>query len=244
MAINFPSSPTNGQTYLGYYWDATKGAWRSQQTNSSSVITSPTTPTGATAGDLWFNNNDGTLYVYYNDGISTYWTEIKANSALGTTLDDRLTVAESKITTIQSGISVVLFSNPVVSEFSFTGVVNTSRTLNSSVPTNARYIFANVFITASSSDHQNFNLSATQWSDAKNWVNNKGEQPSAQFGNLTQKDHVSLTYFGETDGFTSNFGIWYNNLHIPVSGRTIWINNYGNSGSNSWMYFVIRGYAL
>ena len=165
MAINFPGSPTNGQTYLGYYWDSAKSAWRSQQVNSSAVVTSPTTPTGATAGDLWFNNNDGTLYVYYNDGISTYWTEIKANSALGTTLDDRLTVAESKITTIQSGISVVLFSNPVVSEFSFTGVVNTSRTLNSSVPTNARYIFANVFITASSSDHQNFNLSATQWSD-------------------------------------------------------------------------------
>lgn len=95
MAIDFPASPSDGDIYEGYYWDDTKGAWRSRQENSSAVITSPTTPTGATAGDLWFNNNDGTLYVYYNDGIQTYWTEIKANSALGTTLDDRLTLIEA-----------------------------------------------------------------------------------------------------------------------------------------------------
>lgn len=107
MAINFPASPADGDVYLGYYWDDAKGAWRSQQANSSSVITSPTTPTGATAGDLWFNSNDGTLYVYYNDGISTYWTEIKANSALTTTLDDRLSLIEAGNRRIPGSIAQV-----------------------------------------------------------------------------------------------------------------------------------------
>ena len=142
------------------------------------------------------------------------------------------------------GINWVLFSNPVISEFSFSGTVNTSRTLHTSVPANARYILANAFITASSSDHQNFVLSATQWSDARTWVDPRGTQPSTQFGTLTQKDNVTLTYFGETDGFTSNYGIWYNSLSIPVNCTTLWVNNYGNSGSNSWLYLVIRGYSL
>lgn len=79
MAINFPASPADGDVYLGYYWDDAKGAWRSQQANSSAVVTSPTKPVSATAGDLWFNSTDGTLYVYYNDGITSQWVEIQAN---------------------------------------------------------------------------------------------------------------------------------------------------------------------
>lgn len=142
------------------------------------------------------------------------------------------------------GINWVLFSSPVISEFSFSSTVNTSYTLNSSVPASARYVFANVFVTASSSDHQNFVLSSTQWGNAQGWVNTRGTQPSTNFGTLTQKDHVTLTYFGETDGFSSNYGIWYNSLSVPVTGRTVWVNNYGNSGSSGWIYFVIRGYSL
>lgn len=89
MAIDFPASPTNGQIYQGYYYDSSKAAWRSQNSQTGAVITSSTTPTGAKNGDLWFNTIDGTLFVYFNDGISSYWTEIKANSALNTTLDAR-----------------------------------------------------------------------------------------------------------------------------------------------------------
>jgi hypothetical protein len=79
MAIDFPDSPTDGQEFQGYYWDDSKQAWRSQSTNRGSVITSSTTPTGATAGDLWFNTVDGTMYVYYDDGITTQWVEVQAN---------------------------------------------------------------------------------------------------------------------------------------------------------------------
>lgn len=40
MALDFPSSPTNGQTYGNYYYDATVGAWNSF---SSTVNTIPST---------------------------------------------------------------------------------------------------------------------------------------------------------------------------------------------------------
>jgi hypothetical protein len=79
MAIDFPSSPTPGQQFQGYFWDNDKSAWRSQSATGGSVITSATTPTGATAGDLWFSTVDGTMYVYYDDGITGQWVEIQAN---------------------------------------------------------------------------------------------------------------------------------------------------------------------
>ena len=41
MALDFPSSPTNGQVYGDYYYDSTTTAWRSSPTTTGSV------PTGA-----------------------------------------------------------------------------------------------------------------------------------------------------------------------------------------------------
>jgi hypothetical protein len=79
MAIDFPSSPTPGQQFQGYLWDDSKNAWRSVPTNRGSVITSATTPTGASPGDMWFNSSDGSMFVYYDDGITTQWVEIQAN---------------------------------------------------------------------------------------------------------------------------------------------------------------------
>lgn len=82
MAIDFPASPTPGQEYEGYSWDDTKGVWKSIATSRGSVITSATTPTGATAGDLWFNTVDGNLFIYYDDGISVNWVEVNSTSSL------------------------------------------------------------------------------------------------------------------------------------------------------------------
>ena len=95
MAIDFPASPTPGQIFQGYYWDDVKLAWRSETPSVGAVVTSTTTPTGAKNGDLWYNTNDGTLYVYFDNGITAYWTEVKANSSLNTTLGNRLTSVET-----------------------------------------------------------------------------------------------------------------------------------------------------
>jgi len=33
-------------------------------------------PTQANVGDLWWNSNNGVLYIYYNDGTSSQWVEV------------------------------------------------------------------------------------------------------------------------------------------------------------------------
>ena len=133
---------------------------------------------------------------------------------------------------------------PAILEFSWTGSVTSSaQTLPSAVSTSARYVLGDVFITASSSDHQNIVLSRSSLTDQKNWVDSRGQQPSGQFGTLTRQA-VTFTNPGETDGYTPNFGTWWPSQHIPCTGRTIYFNNNGNSGSNGWVYIVVKAYSL
>ena len=40
---------------------------------TSSVTVSATAPNGPTAGDMWWNSEDGNLYIYYQDVDSTQW---------------------------------------------------------------------------------------------------------------------------------------------------------------------------
>lgn len=80
MAINFPDSPSNGdtQTINGavYAYNSTTGKWDVSGDNTTNVTVSDTAPSGAVAGDQWFNSTDGSLYVYYNDGSSSQWVGI------------------------------------------------------------------------------------------------------------------------------------------------------------------------
>ena len=80
MAINFPDSPSNGdtQTINGsvYTYNSTTGKWDINGDNTTNVSVSDTAPSGAVAGDQWFNSTDGSLYVYYNDGSSSQWVGI------------------------------------------------------------------------------------------------------------------------------------------------------------------------
>ena len=80
MAINFPDSPSNGdtQTINGsvYTYNSTTGKWDINGDNTTNVSVSDTAPSGAAAGDQWFNSTDGSLYVYYNDGSSSQWIGI------------------------------------------------------------------------------------------------------------------------------------------------------------------------
>lgn len=127
MAIDFPSSPTDGQVYQGYRWNLAKGAWLSNNPATGSVITSATTPVGASAGDMWFNTVDGTLFIYYNDGISTNWVEINSTSSLiGAQLDTRITSLESTRTSMLAGTAKIPGSIVQVQEYRGTAEVITS----------------------------------------------------------------------------------------------------------------------
>ena len=66
------------------------------------VTVSATAPSTPIAGDAWYDTVDGTLYVYYNDGDSSQWVEVAANSGVSVALSGRLGVVETYVTTLQS----------------------------------------------------------------------------------------------------------------------------------------------
>jgi len=68
MALNFPNSPSDGDTYEDFYWDATAGIWRRQLTVtdladlSSKPITDLDDVDAASPNDneiLIYNNTSG-----------------------------------------------------------------------------------------------------------------------------------------------------------------------------------------
>jgi len=74
MAINFPDSPSNGDTHIvgdkTWTYNASKTRW-----TASGLYVSDTAPTSPSAGDMWYNSLDLNLYVYYNDGSSSQWVQ-------------------------------------------------------------------------------------------------------------------------------------------------------------------------
>jgi hypothetical protein len=81
MALDFPSSPTDGQVSGNYVWSASSGVWKAVPNVSTVVVTSSTAPASANDGDLWMNTSDGTTYIYYNDGTSSQWIESMISEA-------------------------------------------------------------------------------------------------------------------------------------------------------------------
>ena len=221
-----------------------------------------------TAGQVLYGGGTGsapasTSTLFWDSGNSRLGVN---SSTPGYTLDvsgtgrfnaDTLTIPRVSCTTnfnVNGQITVnsiaacawIELTTPVYTEFSWTGSQSFAVSLNTAVPTTARAILCDVFVTASSNDHQNICLSRSAAEYARNWVDTRGTQPSTYFGaNPPSTNHtVRLTYNGEADGFTQNYGIWYSSQYVPCASRQIYFGNYGNSGSNGWVYIVIRAYTL
>jgi hypothetical protein len=77
-ALDFPASPTNGQVYGNWTWNATKGAWQSLPMTGPKTITADVPPLSPQDGDQWFNTVDGTLYVWVVDVDGGQWVESRA----------------------------------------------------------------------------------------------------------------------------------------------------------------------
>ena len=79
-ALNFPSSPSVGQTYPSpavsgqpvYTWDGEKWVGGTGGGNIYIADSAPAAPVGS----LWWESDTGTLYVRYNDGNSIQWVAI------------------------------------------------------------------------------------------------------------------------------------------------------------------------
>lgn len=95
MALDFPSSPTNGQVYGNFIWSSAKGAWQAKPITGK-VTTSATAPSAPSNGDEWFNTNDGNIYVYYTDVDGSQWVQVSSDATLSSTLGNRVTALEAK----------------------------------------------------------------------------------------------------------------------------------------------------
>ena len=82
MALNFPNSPTNGQIYENYIYNATVGTWQLVSIDNiyTGAVIDTTPPGSPVAGDMWWDSDDGKLFIYYNDGTSSQWVNASGPS--------------------------------------------------------------------------------------------------------------------------------------------------------------------
>lgn len=73
MAITFPSSPSDGDTFtwggITYVYDATPGYWKSESTGGVAgggiTYIQSTQPSSGNQGELWWDNSSNIIYVYH-----------------------------------------------------------------------------------------------------------------------------------------------------------------------------------
>lgn len=198
------------------------------------VCTSTTRPSSPFQGQLIYETDTNRILVWDN----SEWERVVMFSPTSN-------VINLEATTLQrSGNAFVnIVDIPIeINEWNMGGASG-SRTLSTNIPTTARYIYADVFTTNSTSDHYNIEFSNSDCSSSiKNWVDTRGQQPSTQFGNMTTRRSVYLTHPGEVDNYTPNYGIWFSGILIPTSGRTLYWGSFG-SGGQAWIYLKILGYS-
>ena len=79
MALNFPNSPSNGDTAHGFTYNASKGVW-----DNLDATVGDTAPSSPRNGDLWFDSSTAKLYIRYEDGSSNQWISLSVPGADGT----------------------------------------------------------------------------------------------------------------------------------------------------------------
>jgi hypothetical protein len=88
MAINFPNTPSNGDTHavgeMIFTYDAAKNSWTPLSAASgASVIVSDTPPSSPSSGDLWTDSTTMKMFIYYEDADSSQWVEVSGSSGGG-----------------------------------------------------------------------------------------------------------------------------------------------------------------
>jgi hypothetical protein len=170
----------------------------------------------------------------------------------GTTLDVNGTIRTSG-NQGTNALILYLLATPFTQQVSYSGFVNTTLSLPSSIPSTARAILATVFTNASllsgtTPDHQVYSIGAVAATNQA-WEEGWGSNPSSYFGALNQSV-IRVYQDGEQSGsaqlpMPGQRGIWHGSFCIPIaSSGTVYYSNYGNSGSSGYIYFNVIGYYM
>lgn len=87
MALDFPSSPVDGQISGNYVWSASSGAWKARPQLQQTSTQSSSAPSSANQGDIWIDTTDGSSYHYLDDGTSKQWVELISSGIPSTPVD-------------------------------------------------------------------------------------------------------------------------------------------------------------
>jgi hypothetical protein len=177
--------------------------------------------------------------------IGIYIHPYNGNIGIGTTNAlSKLHIQGDLITT--NTLILYLLATPIIHEWQYTGNVTpiTKVTYNFGTNTYAKAVLADIYVGGSSiSDHQSFTLGKNH-SAVQNWTEGINVQPSTVFGNH-QRQVITLMCSGQTDSFSSYYGVWYSSKSIPIENNgQLFFSCNGNSGSSGWIYVVTRGYYL
>jgi len=64
------------------------GTWQQVSGGGASVTVSDATPSESEAGNLWYESDTGSMYIYYDDGVSQQWVEVGGSSVVAMTVSD------------------------------------------------------------------------------------------------------------------------------------------------------------
>ncbi len=85
MAMNFPNSPSDGDTHeidgKTFIYNTTKGIW-SISGAVQLISVSDNAPTSPLNGDMWFNSTDTNTYMWYSDGDSNQWIQLNGTGTV------------------------------------------------------------------------------------------------------------------------------------------------------------------
>lgn len=225
MALNFPSSPTNGQQYQNWIYDSAKGAWEAKPLEAMAATPSATAPLTPQSGDMWYNTNDGGVYVYYNDGNTSQWVQMKSDATLSSTLGERTTTLENKLGLSRIIPPTVNFSGGSATAnslgtISFTAV--TSLSLNdvfSSAYTNYQIVYSGV-AAATGLQSLQFRLRTTSDAATNYYFSNLRTYVSGTTATFSSSGSTTFMLFGILDDQRRNsgsFSIHNPNIALPTS---------------------------
>ena len=80
MVKDFPDNPDVGDIFETWQWSGSSWQSIAGAGGRVSITTQPTPPVEKYEGDLWFNTEIGTLFVYYDDDTSAQWVDVSSDS--------------------------------------------------------------------------------------------------------------------------------------------------------------------